>query len=289
MYRTAKSILSVVTVGLMTLGLLTGSAAAAPIIQLDDSNSHAEFDLDDPNSHHEEFPAGTSAGLYQWKVDQVNRMFQEWFWFRVGNTAAERPVADLSRTFTRWSDVSEYAGNDVLSLKYAEVDPGTPESFMIEVIFTLMGGPTGSGQSDMAETIKITNTGTTPLDMHFFEYTNFDISASDTITFPNANTVVQSGAGGMVAETVVTPSPSHRQAGLASAILGSLTDATATTLTDNAGAGPGDLAWVYEWERTIPAGDSLIISKDKNIVPEPATMVLMAGGLMMSLVLRRKR
>ena len=62
----------------------------------------------------------------------------------------------------------------------------------------------------MSEQISITNLLDSPLDFHFFQYADFDLSAADTAFFTNANAVDQIGGGLRLSETVVTPVPSHR-------------------------------------------------------------------------------
>ena len=77
----------------------------------------------------------------------------------------------------------------------------------------------------MGEQISISNLTASPLDFHFFQYADFDLSAADTVIFTNANTVDQSGGGLRLSETVVTPVPSHREAAFFPITLNKLNDA----------------------------------------------------------------
>ena len=55
------------------------------------------------------------------------------------------------------------------------------------------------------------------------------------------------------------------------------------TLNGNLAAGPGDVAWAFEWSDNVAAGNSLNIYKDKDLsispVPEPTVAALLALGL----------
>jgi hypothetical protein len=156
---------------------------------------------------------------------------------------------------------------------------------------SLQGGAIGSQTSDMAEQIKITNTSSQPLDFHFFQYVDFNLSASaDTAFMTNANTVDQFGGGQSVSETVATPASSHHEIAVTPTILGLLTGGSALTLNDANSAGPDDVAWAFEWDATLASGGTLLISKDKHlIVPEPATFMLTALALGGLLLFPRKR
>jgi hypothetical protein len=93
-----------------------------------------------------------------------------------------------------------------------------------------------------------------------------------------------------VSETVDVPRPSHYEAGIYSATLTSLNDEGPTTLSDADGSsiiGPDDLTWAFQWDFTLAKGGTYLFSKNKHVVPEPATMALLAlGGLVL---LKRKR
>jgi hypothetical protein len=250
-------------------------ANAVPYI-LTDGNSQATF-----NPY-------TSAGLESWVVDRQEYIAQQWFWYRLGNTA-EQPINTLTldTAATHLSDSNNDGSDDMLYLKYYN------NSVRVELTFLLMGGRPGDHTSDMAETIRITNTSTSALDLHFFQFVNFNLTGAgtnDTVQIAGGNTVTQTSTGALVAETVVTPMPSHFQAAIGSAIFDSLNDTGPTMLDDTAGPlGPGDASWAFQWDRTLGAGRSFIISKDKNIVPEPATLALLGAGLITTLLMRRKR
>jgi hypothetical protein len=55
----------------------------------------------------------------------------------------------------------------------------------------------------------------------------------------------------------------------------SLSDFSITNL-DNGGSpfGPGDATFAYQWNLTIPAGQSISFSIDKDFIPEPGTAIL---------------
>ncbi len=111
----------------------------------------------------------------------------------------------------------------------------------------------------------------------------------ETVVFSNPNTVHESGANGDMQETVHTPPADHQEAEPFPTTINKLNDALPTTLADNAGAGPGDITWTYEWDTVIAPGDTFLISKDMQIVvPEPSTVALLLVGLV-GFCLRKRR
>jgi hypothetical protein len=226
-------------------------------------------------------------GMTSWVVDGQEMMFQQWFWFRVGEAGGEQSISSLSNI--------SLVADDVIfdAIRFY----GQGNGFDIEVVFLVNGGLPGSLVSDVAETITISNTGATPLSFHFFQYSDFDLcgSGDDTATFDAAspNQIVElSDPICRLTETVVTPAANHREAGFYPGTLGDFGDGNPTTLSDNMGAGPGDVTWAYQWDFILGAGQSFQISKDKNIqpVPEPASLVLLGAGMIgVAAAVRRRR
>jgi len=95
------------------------------------------------------------------------------------------------------------------------------------------------------------------------------------------------------AETVVTPAPLRTEVavyGATLATLAKLSDASADNLDNSTGPlGPADVTWALQWDVTVAPGGTVQISKDKNIVPEPATLGLMGLGLVAAVVTRVRK
>ncbi|MBE3069060.1 MAG: PEP-CTERM sorting domain-containing protein [Planctomycetes bacterium] len=262
-------------VGILVVCLVVAAPASA-YVMLQDANSIAQFDVT------------TSAGLNEWLVDGTNHMYQQWFWYRVGPAGGEQPINALTLDGAPLvTDTNNDGSPDTLYTRYLG------QGFAIDLWYILAGGATGSGTSEIAEIIRINNTSATDsLDFHFFQYADFNLNddgSQDTVDITGGNTAYQASPTAYVAETVVTPKPSHFEAALSGMTLASLSDAAPTTLSDTPTAGPGDVSWAFEWDKEIAPGQTLLISKDKNIVPEPATMALMGTGLVIALAARRKR
>jgi hypothetical protein len=263
-------------IGIVALTLAGIPFASATTITLADNNSHVLVDTQ------------SADGMTVWNVDGVNHLAQQAFWYRVGNVNPESPVGTLTQTYVGASDGDGEPGNEQLVTRYSS------NSFTLELTYLLNGGDLGSYVSDIAEIIKIKNTTTAPLDLHFFQYVNLDLMGTthdDLLEISGGNTAYQTDGTMTVSETVVTPRPSLVQADYLPAILNLLNDSLPSNLTGNTVAGNGDLTWAFQWNTTIAAGKTFIISKDKNLVavPEPAAFLLFASGGLVLLAFRRLR
>jgi hypothetical protein len=243
---------------LCTLVLGVGISLGSPYY-LTDGNSSAGFDF------------ATQAGQFDWTVDQHQQIAQQWFWYRIDNN----PEASFD---TISPPVVIQPTSNYLNVSYA-----MPGVFTTTVSFLLTGGQLGSGTSDIMETIAIHNTSGAPLDFHVFQYVDFDLNGTpggDVVQILAPNTVQQTEGPTILSETVITPSSSHHEVAFFPQTLNSLNDLLPTTLNDVSGPlGPGDVTWAFQWDRLIPTGGTLIISKDKQInIPEPMTALLLVVG-----------
>lgn len=265
------------------LAMATGSATAD--VTLTDLNSEALFDFE------------SSDGLWWWEVDERNHMYQQWFWYRLGATGGEESIDALPMAGPPvLSDANGDGDDDSVVATY--LGPG----FTIDLTFVLTGSLAGSGESNMLEIIEITNTSVDDLDFHFFQYTDFDLNDypfGDTVEITGGNTAIQTKGGVYVAETVVTSQPSHHQVDWYEEdafqnplrLLGDLEDDQPTQLNDQSGPLEDvDAVWAFEWDETIPGdGGTAQISKNKHIIPEPASLTLMGGGVVLALIMRQRR
>jgi hypothetical protein len=232
----------------------------------------------------------SSSGAYSWTADGREFLYQEWFWYRVGSDTTALPISTLTLTSVTQPDPGH------LDLIYS----GT--GFNISIDYTLKGGQPGSGVSDLGETIAINHTGTSTLDFHFFEYSDFDLGgfgSQDKGFFSSRNDVYQYYPDAqnlkVLHETTATTSnsppsigqyPSHWEMGYYYDLLGNLETVAGYNLSDNPAIGteigPLDLAWAFQWDRVFDSNGSMTISKNKGLsfVPIPPSTLLLGTGLM---------
>jgi hypothetical protein len=231
----------------------------AQIVTLSDNGSIALID------------SASQAGMFTWRLGDINQLAQQWFWYRVGPSGPESSIDTISApsiTQTVPYQATTRYGNATLS---------------VEVAYLLTGNPSAAS-STLSETITIANNQTQgALDLHFFQYMDLDLAG----TTGNQSVALNASlarakqtmlnSSGFAVETAIQ-NPSHREAGLFPQTLNRLNDGLATTLNDSLTAGPGDATFAFQWDVTINPGSSFQISKIVT-VPEPSAVVLLALGL----------
>ncbi len=227
-------------------------------------------------------------GQISWIVDGVEQLFDQQFYFRRSSDTREYVLGDggLGNIGSFVTDTNPFRDDrdDAFGNLYAD-----QSGLEIETVFTLRGGNAGSGRADLAESITIRNTGLQTISLSFFQYVDFDLggdASDDTGWIVNGNTVRQEDAEFSVAEVVVTPAPMAWSVSDYPLLDDALNDDDIDNLDNNSHA-DGDIAWAFQWNITLDAGDSFIISKDKSIVPAPGAIALL--GLSAALVTPRRR
>jgi PEP-CTERM motif len=256
------------------------SPAGASAFTLVDGNSSVTID---PSS---------SAGLSSWLVDSQQTTKQVGLWYRIGATGGQQPLSALTLSSTSTFALNGDGLADLLVANYAGNYAGT--AFTVQARWTLQGGSPGSLTSDIQKQVSVKYLSGPALDMHMFEYTDMNLSAADTLTI-SGDTCIQTGGVWQVKTVSAASAPtSYYQAGLttgSNTILAAVTSTTApATLTGSHGPITGDTAWATEWGQNLSAsGASMLISTDANLTPEPATLTLLASGLIASFMLRRRK
>ena len=255
------------------------AGASAQIITLDDLNSTARFNI------------GSQVGQDTWLVDGVDHMFQQWFWYRADGDQFERSIDTLVPIGNQVTDTNHFTDPRPDTLDALWRDPAGGR-FDLEFNATLRGATANSNRSDITEQIRITNNTGTVLPFSFFQYVDLDLNGTipdSVVQIFNSERAEQSEFPVTVSEAILTPLPSAYEVNFYNATLTSLNDGGITALNNNAGPiGPGDLTWAFQWNFLIGPGQSVLISKDKSIVPTPGSATLLAlGGL--ALARRRRR
>ncbi len=263
------------------------SASPASAITLVDENSTAEFDLT------------SQAGLFDWIVDGTDHLFQEWFWYRIGDEGPEQSIDTLTLDLFGATDTNFDGDDDTLFARYIH------DLFELTIKWSLDGGAIGSGASDIGEQISITNTSGSNLAFNFYEYTDFDINDSagdDEVEFKNSGELGQffiqrdAGSQGGVFEIALDLPPAIQEAAFFDDTISKLNDGDADDLNGFGGPlGPGDLTAAWQWKFDIGRGETVQISKDKQItstpVPEPGAIggLLAIGTFGIGVMLKRHR
>lgn len=225
---------------------------------------------------------GGGASVIYTPAGGTDQMFQQWWWFRVNGVD--------SREFALSALTSKTVVGNHMQLNYAE-----SEGFTANVDYTITNQAAGTL---VTGTVFITNTTTTgaALDMSFFDYFDFDLSASsstNTASLLSDNPAIRMKILGTTtaAEFRAIDGVAY-QAGAFSSIRTLLTDASTNNL-NNTGLpfGPGDFSAANQWNFVLNPGDQIAVQTSFLVgpVPEPGTFLAIGAGLGLLAVTRRRR
>jgi hypothetical protein len=270
-FRLGRGFLSFAAIAVTSITCLVSSSEAA-VYNLTDNNSTA---MVDPTSQ---------SGMFHWDIQGQNQLQQQWFWYGLDGVAVHSIDTISAPTVVT-------TGTRELTATYL-----TAGSFSVAIDYLLTGGPVvavgSTAVSDIGETIKISNLSQSPLVFHFYQYSYFNLNGAslDTVQLgknPRGlyNDALQQNATAGLTETVTTPGANEGEVNTVGATLAKLNGGAPVTLGAPYGAGPlgpGAVTWALEWDLSIAAGGSAIISKDKSlqitIVPEPSTLAVLGLG-----------
>jgi hypothetical protein len=202
----------------------------------------------------------TQDGMFSWIVDGTNQLYQRWFWLGAGTNSSQLSLGELGIL----NGVSSSSSNATMSYL-------TQQGIIATVEFTLTGGSTGSGASDIAESVAIENTTTNQIPLHLFSYSDFDLAGiadGDSVSSATTNQIVQQGKGMMATETVQSPMPNEWDSSWYAITLDNLDNGSPITLSDSMiTPDPGDQTFAFQWDTTLAAGQTFVATSTSSIRP----------------------
>ena len=213
-------------------------------------------------------------GLRSWVVDGINQISEQWFWLRLAGESSQTSLDNL------FLNKAESRPPNQIDLAYTEIFSG----LKADLLYTLSGGPIGSGRSSINENITLANTGDQSIALAWFMEADLDLSGTsgDDLAFGGTGGITQEDPH-TIATVRASPAPDAFQIARFPVILEALTGNSIFNLDDRGSPfGPGDATFAFQWNLSIPAGQSLTIdiSKDISPAPEPSTISLLVVSVL---------
>ncbi len=261
-------------IGIASCAGFAFTAMAGGTFTIADSNTSATFD--------------PGAGQVDWMIDGVNQLFTQEFYYRRSTDTREHRMDsfNLNNVGNFTQDTNPFIDTRADAFGSLFTDNNGLE---FETLFTIRGNAAGSGSAALAEQITIRNTSNAAITLSFFQFVDFDLGGDafdDFGQIVGGNTAQQSDDGSALSETVATPTPTIFQMGDSFDMTSMFNDSAIDNL-DGTSSHSGDVAWAFQWDITLQAGGSFLISKNKAVIPTPGSlMILGSAGLFAN---RRRR
>jgi len=212
-------------------------------------------------------PESDQVGLTAWEVDTarlgtVDHMQQQWFAYRVGESGPELPLQSLP--LTNAATTTAILPNDMIQLSYG----GSTDLFVVDIDYLVTSN--GELESEILESVTITNQSGDVLELHWFEYTDLDIDPSfgdNTAELLGVGHTRQTSSIGSTVdvEVIAGPNPDHWEIADRDPLFGKLNDPWSDNLADGTSPfGPTNVAQAFQWDFSIGDGQSVTIMKSKG-------------------------
>lgn len=265
-------------IGLSTLVaavVATSTGTAAAQVTVANGNSLISFDPLTVS-----VPFGDSGGLQEWRTDSVGYIFEQSYYYRIGDAPRESHLATLPL-------VSQGSiGDSVVNASYAGSELG------VDLSYTLLGGEAGSGSSILRSSVVLTNQSSLePLELSWFEYTDPDLPPSffDNTVSGGVDGFTIRGVGGAnsLSFSPASVTPDAFQASNANPfqfLRSSLRDdaitdldPTLTAVPPEAESLPLDYDVAFQWDLTIPADGSVTIERTMTTDESGPNVAVLTG------------
>ena len=276
----------------LALGILTtivGSAHAQSGGTLTDGTA---VYLQQPAPSGESLASPTGA-VFEPEGVSPNQLFQNWWYYRTAADSREYPFGTYTRSAGgQISGTSSYIGNTAV---YNWTDQGITGGPRFTAIYTTtLTHGAQPNTATLSQSMQITNPGVSALTIVLFNYADIDANGSNPLDTDTATgglaAITDADGPWQVVHSAV--GASHYQVSNYSTIRDFLLDGNVNNLDDSGlPFGPGDYTGAFQWNLTIPAGQSVTVTSALAVspVPEPGTLLLTAAAAAAGIVWRRRR
>lgn len=259
--------------GLFAIACLTANASAQLTGTI--SNGNATFtQVSTPNS------LGSTAFRAEFRPEggtTANSLYDQWMYYRVAGDTRETPFGNYNPSGSRNIQMTGNFSGSTATYNLTDLN-NTTTRFTATWTMNLVDNPTPNNTT-LNHSVTINNPGATALTISLFHYVDLDLAdAFDNQSATGGINGMYSTDGTLVGSLIpVTPATAFQASPYQN--LRTLLSNTSVTNLNNSGLpfSPGDVTFAYQWDVTIPAGGSTVISSQMGISPVPEPGLMLAG------------